>query len=454
MRSATIAVLASMLTATLAAQPHGSSEAERRLDLRRAQLEEQQAEASLVQQTNLYKAGLLSKAELDRAASARERARLDTQRAQVTLANELPSFQVLSALKSIGADGQVRVDLSLRELDRGYDDSIRRGYLVSLESNHTIVSNPYQQQVNAAGNARALHVRFGLLRDTDEITIVIVSGTRREEIPIFLQRDRNDRHVEIACANFSQEGTLGGRVEYLLQLDRFSRSVENLRLVAEQLPPAFTSEWIDAETNAKISTLRFGEDRNTRKVILRVFVPSQGEEPWLGRDLPLRVRALASDAAGADLGGINLQLRATGAPRLTLATANLLTTLAPGETKRISVTLENSGGAPAQGVVFESDPPLGLDLQLRPASIPLLAARGSQRVTIDITAARDAVPSEYNVKLLARTQNRLATIDSPELSFRVDVENRAIGMATFSVVSVMLVAVIAGIVWTIRSIRR
>src|SRR5438128_2531929 len=124
------AAILGILLCSAALRTHAqSSNAEKYLELRQAQLNEQQAAAKEKQTDDLFKAGLASRSELDRAMAELERVHLDTQKAQIALANELPSFRVLSAIKSIGSDGQPRVRVVLQPMSHGYEASFDRMYL-------------------------------------------------------------------------------------------------------------------------------------------------------------------------------------------------------------------------------------------------------------------------------------------------------------------------------------
>jgi hypothetical protein len=429
----------------------GVSEAERRLDLARAQLNERQAAASLEQTRRLFDEGLASQSELQRVSAEVERARLDTEKARVGLANDLPSFQVLSAVKQVSAGGETHVVLRLRELERGYHDTVR-GYLVSVANATTIIGDPYQREVRLGGRGgKEITLSYRLLRDTDEVVIQLQSGTRRESIPILLQRDRSEHRVQLTSPNPSQDGTLGGKVEYWLQLERFGSAPETLGLGVTGLPDGFTSEWIDSGTGARIGRVALTENQTSAKLLLRVFLPPEAGSAVLAATLPLRASVSRTDGHAA--GAIDLQLRPIGSPKLVLSSDNLLVPLSPGKTRTVTLSIENLGAADAHDVRMEPNLPIGIEARFIPATIATLPVRDRQQVRVELTAAPDVVPAEYNLKVKARTPSRLAFVESPELSFRVDVRS-GIAMGNTAMLLVLLLATVGTVGWGVKRIKR
>jgi len=451
---AAVAAFVVFLTAVAAFAQSGISEAERRLDLARAELNERQATASLEQTRRLHAEGLASQSELQRATAEHEGARLDTEKARVGLANDLPSFQVLSAVKQVSPGGETRVVLRLRELERGYGDAgFVRGYLISVASGATIIGEPYQREVRLGGRGgRELTLTFRLLRDADEVSIQLLSGTRRETIPILLQRDQSEHRVQLTSANPSQDGTLGSKVEYWVQLERFASRPETLGLAVDGLASGFTSEWIDSSTGARISRVGLGENQTSTKLLLRVFLPPEGEGSWLGATMPLHASVTGAD--GVPVGRLELQLRPIGAPKLVLSSDNLLVPLSAGRTRTVMLTVENVGAADAHDVRLEANLPIGIDATFVPSTLDVLAVRDKRQVRIQLSAARDVVPAEYNLKVQARTQARLAYVASPELSFRLDVRSAIAFGGTAVLVTVFLFGTVGAVGWGIRRTRR
>jgi hypothetical protein len=430
-----------------------ASEAQLRLDLRRAELNARIADENFQMKTQLFREGLASRSEFRNAQAEVERSTLEMQRAQIALVNELPSFRVVSAVKSVGGDGSIAIRLELDELARAYDEAAARTYLVSIMSGGSIIGSPYQRQVTITGTAGTRPVlTYRLLRDTDEIVVLVTSGTRREEIPILLERARSNATVSMSSPNFSQEALVGDKVEYLIRLERFSTGASVIRLSVVGLPAGFTCEMTDPDSKARIDLLRFTDAQNSMRVLLRVFLPSKPSPAWLDRTISFRVDA-ASENESQVLGTIALSLRPTGAPQLVLSTENLLVDVRPEEPKQIQLTVENTGGADARDVTIEMDAPLGLNVETRPTTLFVVPTAQKRGVALVLSAGREAVTGEYNLKLRARTRSKLADVESPEQSLRIIVgSSRGSYVAYVGIVGVLLLAVLA-MVWAVRRTR-
>jgi len=400
----------------LRAQERGQSEAQLRIELERALINETVAREASARKAALARAGLLAKADAESAAAEVRRAELDTLKARISLSNELPMFRIISATKSADSTGSLSVKLYLLELPHAYDEGSRQ-YLVSLRGPGSIISEPYQASLvlRGSGSQRRL-LSFRLLKDVDEVTVLIASGTRHEEIPILLQRGHGDQQIVVRAQNFSQEAALGDKADYALDLERFATGARDVRLVVRGLPDEMTYEWIDASTKAKLSSFRFGDDQNSVHMVLRVFVPAQASPSWFGRVVLFHAEVRDGEQL---VGSAELQLRPVGAPKLFLTADNLLINLSRGERQVIAITVENTGGVAARDVTIDANVPLGFEARLEPRTIAVINPSQKIRVALNIIASPNAIPGEYNLKLTASATTKLANVESPEQSFRL-----------------------------------
>lgn len=451
-RTALAAFVFAVLQATIA---EAQSPAERALDLKRAEIAEAEARARWEQVRELHEKGIESRFALDKARADYDRARLETVRARTGLANELPALRVISATKSRGPTGEALVTVRVEEMEESYDASIVRRYLVSLMNDTSIISDPYQARLVFSGRRpSASTITFRLLNDVDAVSVVVNSGTRREVIPILLQRSLAANRLQLSAANFSQEGPLGGQVEYTIAVERFSARADDVELVVESLPESFTFEWIDAATGAKLSRLRFGNAVDHVRLTLRVFIPEEGSPAWLGKLLPFRVVAYGAGDRSVRWGELALQLRPVGAPKLAITTGNLLVRLGAQEERRVRIAVANTGGAIAQGVTLQVDLPLGLQARSDPPSIAEIRSREQKTIDLILVATSEAIPGEYTVRVKATTASRMAAVDSPELSFRIELRDARSRLWTSVGIVLLLGTIGGGVVWLSRVLRR
>jgi hypothetical protein len=427
---------------------------ERELDLRRAEVAEAQARALLEQVRHLHEQGVESRYALDKAQADYDRAVIETVRARTAVSNELPAVRIVSAVKSQNASGRV-VTLGVQEMGRSYDSRMERQYLVSLMSEGRIISDPYQALLTTRGvRASAATLRFKLLADVDTVTVLITAGSRRDEIPVLLQRGIALNQLQLAASVYSQEGALGEQVDYSVDIERYSNQAEEVSLVAEGLPPDFVQELIEPDSKAKINSVRFRTDSNRLKVIFRVSIPDQADPVWFRKLLAFKLVA-KSPGASQRWGEVNLQLRPVGSPKLALSSGgNLLVQIAPGEVERVRVLIENTGGADARGVTLEGDFPLGLSGEFVPPSIPVLRPHERKPMDIVLSSTPEAITGDYSLKLRATTASRIVASDSTEMTYRIELRDARWGILMTAGVVVVLGLLTATVIWLRRSFRR
>lgn len=431
-----------------------ATESNLRLELQRAELNEAQALASLEQMKRLHAQGIESEFVLQRAQAEYDRAVLETRRARLALANELPSLRVVSAIKSRQPGGQTIVTLRLQEMERVYDADLVRRYLVSIKDQQSIISQPYEQPLTLRGAKTAVvELRYRLLKDVDDVIVLVNSGTKREEIPILLEREMSGNRLQMLSPNYSQEGALGDKVDYTIQIERFSTAARDVQLGVTGLPAGFAHEWIDAETKAKLSRISFTDNQNTIRLLLRVFLPEAASPDWFGRLLSFRAEASSADAA-TPLGTLDLQLRPIGLPRLALSSENLLLQVAPGTQRRVLLDVSNVGAADARGISFESELPMGFRGEFDPPVLTSIGRNQKTQVALTLTATPEAVTGEYNLRVKAISAARMANVESPELTFRIEVGTGRSALWIAAIIALVLAAMAVLIVRMTRRVAR
>lgn len=441
-----------LLAFLFAALPLVASDAEKLIGVEQAKLVQQQLEATYSSQKEMHQQGLISKAELTRIEVELGKAKLETQKAQIALANELPSFRVVSAVKSVKPSGEIEVLVKLRPL-AGAMGGIRRMFLVSLKGEKAIIADPYQHEVTVVGGGREVALHYRLLKDVDEVTLMVVSGTRAEETPILLQRNASATPVRLGSPTFSVDGVIGEKVEYAIDLERFADTSNDLRMQINGLPPSFNVEWVDAESKAKVNSVRFREGQQKMQLYLRVYLPTQSDPAWFDKVLPFEVIAYDQQRQ-TDAGRLGLQLRPVGAPRLALASDNLLVQTAAPATKTIRMHVENTGGAEARDVVLAADFPVGLRGTFEPASIELLRPREKREVTLHVATSDETMPGEYTFRVAAKTKTRMIETESPEQTFRVEVRPSSGRLWTTLLGGVFFIGTLGAVTWGVKTIRR
>lgn len=425
------------------------SEERQLLDVRRAEVALREAESNVQQARTLFEQGLISRAELNRVEGQRERAAIDREQATLALSSELPSFQVLSAIKQPDVRGGNLVTIRLRPLAAATLTGAPRQYVVSLTDASAIVAEPYQR-VLIVGIASQMiqELSFRLLRDLDEVRIVIMSGSRREEVPLLLQRSSRGPLLRMTCATPSQEGTIGRKVEYALQVERFDSGPRIVQFVLDGLPGDFRWSLLDAESKATVTGLSFAEGENQRKLIVQVFVPERVAADILRRPLPFQFRLLDGDRSVA--GEYPLQLNVVGAPRLVVHADRLLISAFNDEPSVIAIRIENVGSQEAPEVRVDVVLPIGFSADMKPLAIRAIPAGESATVQVRITPTDEAVPGDYSLRVTAFTVLRQLRFESEEQVFRVAYTRRR----SFPLAVVLGITLMVAVVLLVHFLRR
>lgn len=129
---------------------------------------------------------------------------------------------------------------------------------------------------------------------------------------------------------------------------------------------------------------------------------------------PVAVRA-ASPKASGDAG---LLLDITGQPSLSLSgpDGRLSGDATAGKDRTVSLTLRNTGTAPARAVKLDASSPSGWKVAFNPATVDEIAPGQDLQVTADMTPPEKAIAGDYVVSLRANGQGTSADAD-----FRVTV---------------------------------
>ena len=112
-------------------------------------------------------------------------------------------------------------------------------------------------------------------QDLDNVTVRCVYGDKSEEKTIYLQKDESANRVLLTSAQFSQEADLGTRATYDMTLELFSSMDNVYKLALLNLPRQIAYDFLEDQTSARLSQVKFSQDVNTRKLSLAVYLPDR-----------------------------------------------------------------------------------------------------------------------------------------------------------------------------------
>lgn len=376
----------------------GQSAPELQLAVESAEVAQRELEADVEVQEKLKEQGLASEVEVRRVRSRLARASIDTERAKAALTSALPPVRLLSVTRTQRGSGQPRIRLQF-EPNGSSAERFGQAAIISVEHEGLVVGRPFQQMLTfAAGMSSAKEVEFELIRDVSEVSVISISGSRRDEIRVPVQRDSGLSTVQLSSLNASQDGALGESVNFDVVVERSRSDISEVQLSLRGLPSGFGHEILDQSKLSRLRRVQFPQGVDRVQVVVRISVPEKENADWSDKELELALAALVPDGGG-ELAELNLLLRAIGRPELDLIAETLSVKIEAGTAKELSLNVANTGRAVARDVRAVVAAPLGLSVDPMPARIPLVEPGGRVPLVLRLQLGADAVEGDYEVRV-------------------------------------------------------
>ena len=439
------ALVASLLSAPVA----GQSAPELQLAVASAEIAERELEADVQLQEKLQEEGLASEVDLRRVRSGLARARIETEKAKAALTSALPPVRLLSVTRTQQGSALPRVRLRFGSNGTAAE-RFGQSAIISVEHEGLVVGRPFQQLLTFAAGASSLgELEFELIRDVGEVSVVSISGSRRDEIRVPVQRDSSLTAIQLSCLNSSQDGPLGETVSFDVIVERSRSEISEVQLELRGLPTGFSYEILDQSKSSRLRRIQFPQGVDRVPVVARISVPEKDNADWSDKELKLVLVAGAPDG-GEELADLNLLLRAIGRPELDLVAETLSVELEAGTGREIPLTVVNSGRAEAQDVRVIVAAPLGLSVEALPVVIRAIEAGQQSALTLRLRLGADAVEGDYEVRVYVVSERTAVYARSKETTIRVIGTRRANWL--------LVVATLGGIgliaAWLVRKRRR
>ncbi|MBN2030837.1 hypothetical protein JW824_11420 [bacterium] len=334
--------------------------------------------------------------------------------------------------------------------------------LINIEDK-TIIGSPYEIRVPSIDLGQTAVADFELLRDVESLQISLNYSGRTDQKNIYLQKDASANIVDINSTQFSQEANLGSDATFDLTLERFSASDDVYRLLVLNLPRQISAEFIDSETGARLSQIKFTQGVNTRRLSLRTYLPDRDDENVV-IDEPIVFYAFVLSAEQEELlgdtrnrifdqselediqgGRVKLELIPRGVGLIEIQAPTLYHEIRSGEEVEMTVTIKNTGTRRLDNVRIYTDDPLGWRSVIEPDLIPSLEVEEESIVNLTFTPPSDVGIGAQEVKIRteAMAENRL--IEAPDKTVRIQISGRTSLMGT-AILIVFLIALVVGIV--------
>ncbi len=327
-----------------------------------------------------------------------------------------------------------------------------------------IIGSPYERHISKIDSGINAIVDFGLLQDVENLQVKLNYNGRIDKKNIYLQKQAVDNYVSINSVQFSQEADLGSNVSFDLVLERFSSSDDVYRLLVLNLPKQVNYEFLDSETNARLSQIKFTQGTNTKKLILKTYLPEiqdikinidQAVEFYVLVLSGLQYEKISQDISKQfsadeimrmDAGYVKLEIIPKGRGEIEVQIPTLYYEVSQGDSVFIEITIKNIGLQRLDNIRISTSSPIFWRANISPSIIKTINPDDESIVGISLIPPREMSIGAQEVKLKVESLVNNMLIDSEEKTIRIKVLDQT-PVLTIILLSIIIIGLIIGTVF-------
>lgn len=461
------------------------------LALKKAQLQVEMTRGELDRAMALKEKGLISEQEFVQKRTAHLQTQVSYQEALIGFMGSEARISVASAVKYQDNSGKKYVRVSLRysskemkelaKLNIDAKDLFPLDFLreikdvyVSLRSEGKIISDPYEKIIPSLALEQEKQVTFKLLKDVEDLDVNVFYAGKDETTSVYLQKGLSANIVTVNSAQFSQEADLASEATYDLSLEKFSGEANVFRLKVVNLPQQITYEFVNPETRARLSQIKFTEGITSMELSLKLYLPQNADEQVV-LDKPLEFFCLALDeerseqldqllSSGQSMsagdidelkaGNVKLELVPRGVGEIEVLALSLYQEIKVGESVNMEVRVRNTGTRRLDNIRVYTDLPLNWRSEIQPDLIASLAQDKEEIVTIDFIPPEGISVGDFEPKIKTECIADNRRVESEDKIVRIHITAKA-NVLGITLLVLLLVGLLVGIViFGIRLTRR
>lgn len=452
------------------------------LALKKAQLHLEEMKGEFDRALWLKEEGLISEQEFVQKRTSYLQAQVTYQEALITFMGSEARLSVASAVKYQDKAGKKYVRVSLRYSSRELKELAKlnidakdlfpldflqeiKDVYVSLRSEGKIISNPYEKTIPSLSLEQERQVTFQLLKDVENLDVNVFYAGKNETTSVYLQKGLSANIVTVNSAQFSQEADLESEATYDLSLEKFSGEANVFRLKVINLPQQISYEFIDPQTQARLSQIKFTEGITSMKLSLKLYLPKNADEQVV-IDKSIEFYCLALDdeqssqinellsskkSVGSkeidDLkaGNVKLELIPRGVGKIEVLALSLYHEIKVGENVNMEVRVKNAGTRRLDNIRIYADLPLNWRSEIKPDLIASLDQGKEEIVAIDFIPSEDASVGDFEPKIRTECVADNRRVESEDKIVRIHISARA-NVLGITLLVIFLVGLLVGIV--------
>jgi len=459
------------------------SQASLLLDLKKARAAYEIVSQKLDDDQRLYENKAISEDEYNQSKNELLSREVDYQKLLLRVISEQSYIIVEKAIKYQTRTGEKRVRITLRSTMEGnqeYLDQFKEHYdlftpemrsgkiyniFVSILNlaDQTIIGSPYEEKIPNLELGKVAIVDFGLLQDVETLQVALNYSGKKDNKNIYLEKDTSANIVDINSTQFSQEADLGSQSAFDLIFERFSISDDVYRLAVLNLPRQISYDFIDTETGARLSQLKFTQGVNTKKLILRTYLPDRSDEQ-ITIDNPIVFYAIVVSRAEfeklqdisnkifkpEDLdtiqgGKVRLELIPRGVGRIEVRAPSLYHEITVGDSVSMDITIRNTGTRRLDNIKVSVDTPFRWRYLIEPDLVKSLEPDKETISHLTIMPPEDVGVGAQEVKIKTEALADNRRVETINKTVRIQVQAKTPILWT-SLLILLLISLVLGIV--------
>lgn len=480
-----------ILTAFVSVTYAQESQTMKLLSLKKAQLSLEEMKGDFDRALKLKEEGLISEEDFARKRTAYLQAQVNYQEALIRFMGAEARISVASAVKFQDKAGKKFVRVSLRysskelkalaELNIDAQDLFPLDFLkeikdvyISLRSEDKIISNPYEKSIPSLALEEEKDVTFQLLKDVESLDVNVFYSGKDETTSVYLQKGLSANIVTINSAQFSQEADLESQATFDLSLEKFSGEANVFRLQIVNLPRQITYEFVDPQTQARLSQIKFTEETTSMQLSLRLYLPKNADDQVV-MDKAIEFSALALDSEQAvrlqemlaedasidqneiedlNAGNVNLEIIPRGVGRIEVQAVNLYHEIKIGENVDMEVRIVNAGTRLLNNIRVFSDLPLNWKAEIQPDLIASLEQNQEEVVNIKFIPPDDVSVGDYEPRIRTECIADNRRVESEDKIVRVHLSAKTNVLGITLLIALLIGLLVGIVVFGIKLTRR
>lgn len=352
-----------------------------------------------------------------------------------------------------------------------------QGIAVSLESALGVtVADPYELVVPTLELGEQRRLVFRLLADLDDLVISMrLQEGDLDDHAIVLRKESLHDIPTINSVQFSQEGDLNTTVNYDLILERLAEDEKTFRLALVNLPREIDPAFIDPESGASLTQVKFSEDATRQQLELSLQIPEKLNRRFVDETMEFYV--FITDQEGfSQISELNrrhgnklvpveeilevkgnserFELIPRGKAVLETILPNRYLEIKTGEQAVVRVDLMNTGTLEVERVHVELLPPMGWTYSSRPDTIKRIMPSEKEPINVTLVPPPGLGESEFDVRVQALGYEGDERIESDEEDITIRIKAQANLFVNALVIGGVILLVVGVAVVSIKASRR